>query len=118
MRYCWTTLHVTDMDRSLAFYRDLLGLRVDSLHGDNPRVAMLGEPGGPMLELLYEQDADSTDLGRGVNVGYMVDDLDATKAHIEMAGFAVSGILSPGPGVRFCFVTDPDGFSIQLVGRA
>ena len=53
MKFCWTTLRVSDFDKSLRFYRDLIGLPVAecSSHG-GASIAMLGPEDGPKIELL------------------------------------------------------------------
>lgn len=117
MHYLWTTLHVRDMEKSLAFYRDLLGMRVDSRGGESPEIAMLGPEGGPMLELLRPTPfANQPPLGSGVAIGYRVTDLDTRLERIRATGASVSEILTLRT-MRFAFATDPDGYQVQLVER-
>ncbi|MDL2319224.1 VOC family protein [Eubacteriales bacterium OttesenSCG-928-A19] len=113
MNYLWTTLHIRDVQRSLSFYRDLLGMRVDSHSKGQPEIIMLGEAGGPLLELLRDEYLPDG-LGKGMSVGYQVDDLDAYLAKARAADYAVSEPFVL-PEMRFAFVTDPDGYQVQLV---
>ena len=115
MRMCWTTIHVRDLEKSLAFYRDLLGLSVSRrLDHGRTQIAFLGEAEGTQFEIICAGDEAVENPGRGISVGFMLRDLNAWIERLRAAGYAVTDPVSPG-NVRFCFVTDPDGFRIQLV---
>lgn len=79
---------------------------------------MLGEEEGTHLELLQGVDEVKNAKGVGVSTGFLVSDAK------EMAGVLaketnceVMGPVSPGPGSVFYFVSDPDGYQVQLVQR-
>ena len=53
MTFVWTTIQVSDLDRSLAFYHDLLGMPLcERFQGTGNEIAMLGDPQGPPLARL------------------------------------------------------------------
>lgn len=132
----------SDIERSLAFYRDLLGLTVtdrDELH--DPELALVtGVPGakaryaeldlgdGRVMELL-EYLSPGAPLSQSVNspgsghLAFTVDDIDAFHARFVQAGVTVRStpvtIREPGPwfGVRVIYSVDPDGVTIELVER-
>jgi catechol 2,3-dioxygenase-like lactoylglutathione lyase family enzyme len=131
-----------DIARSLAFYRDLLGLPVRSvgeLSGDEVD-RITGVPGarllsadldlgrGQVLELLeYVSAEDGVALpqehpGSG-HVGLMVDDVDQIHRALVDAGVMVKSapveLTEPGDwhGVRCMTVLDPDGVAVELVQR-
>lgn len=107
MSFLWTTIHVSDLERSLAFYRNRLGYQVDRMiAGDT--IAFLGT-GETKLELITGEASPSP----AMSLGFAVTDLDQTRQ--ELADCQPSDIVSPMPGLRFCFVKDPDGYVIQLV---
>lgn len=131
-----------DIARSLAFYRDLLGLPVRSvgeLSGEEVE-RITGVPGarllsadldlgrGQVLELLeYVGAADGEALamdrpGSG-HIGLTVDDVDAIHHQLVDAGWTVKSapveLIEPGDwfGARCMTVLDPDGVAVELVER-
>ena len=131
-----------DIERSLAFYRDLLGLSVRSvgeLSGDEVE-RITGMPGarllsadldlgrGQVLELLeYVGEADGEALamdrpGSG-HIGLTVDDVDAIHHKLADAGWTVRSepveLPEPGDwfGARCMTVLDPDGVAVEMIER-
>ena len=118
MKFLWTTLTVSDLNRSLAFYRDALGLPVISTMS-NPQVeiAFLGA-GETQLELIQRKPAGVVTPTSDVSLGFEVGPLEAHIATLAAKGVPVdSGPFAPGPHIRFYYVKDPDGFEIQFVER-
>lgn len=107
MKFLWTTLHVTQLESSLAFYRDRLGLSVNR-RIEPAKIVFLGS-GETLLELI-EGEAKPSD---GISLGFSVNNLEYWTESLRDC--LVSDIISPMPGFRFCFVTDPDGYRVQLV---
>lgn len=108
-----TTLWVSDLEKSLTFYRDLLGLPLLNQFQAGPnRIAMLGEAEGTHLELIEGKTIPDPSLS--VSIGFAPKDLSAVLA--ACAGEA-EGPISPNPNTTFWFVGDPDGYRIQLVDR-
>jgi lactoylglutathione lyase len=106
----------------VAFYRALgfeerrrLPIRDEAMN------VYLGLPGdGDRLELTYNFGVDSYELGTAYgHIAVSVDDIDATLA--ELAGQGISPERPPYTvsegGARLCFVRDPDGYRIELIGR-
>jgi lactoylglutathione lyase len=113
MAFLWCTVHVKDLDRSVKFYEDVVGLSVSQRfpggHGD---IVFLGD-GETTLELM---GGGAGTQGQDISLGFSVDDLDACMARLKEKGVPVhSGPVSPVPGVRFLFVQDPDGLLVQFV---
>jgi lactoylglutathione lyase len=115
---------VLDIDRSVAFYR-LLGFEHrGQLNFESAYNVYLGLPGdGDVLELTVNVGREQPyDLGDGYNhVALAVDDLDQLLATLAAAGvepekppYGVGGTDSRGE-YRICFVTDPDGYRIELI---
>jgi glyoxylase I family protein len=124
---------VSDLERSLAFYRDGLGLRVifdvelagsgmESATGEaGARGRMVGclVPGGVTIELLWfahrvgRERAPRRATGF-TNVALAVSDLDAAYAELEARGLRPGRPVEVG-GVRMLFVADPDGSAIELI---
>lgn len=125
MRYLHTMIRVGDLEKSIAFYTEVIGL---SFHRktDYPEgrftLAFLGSGGDtePFLELTHNWDVSSYEHGTGY--GHMalgVEDIYATCEKIEKAGGRV--IRAPGPMKHgttvIAFVEDPDSYKIELIER-
>jgi catechol 2,3-dioxygenase-like lactoylglutathione lyase family enzyme len=105
-------IFVTDMDRSLAWYRDVLELPVQSRHGD---FAVLGTGGVP---LALHGGAEPCQVGtnHGALVSFQVADYAAAKATLEARGCHFIFENEAG-GTVFGTFLDPDGTPIQIVQR-
>ncbi|HET8902385.1 MAG TPA: VOC family protein [Saccharospirillum sp.] len=120
MKYLHTMIRVTDLDASLHFYCDLLGLqeirRKDVPAGKFTLVFLATEPGEPEIELTYNWESDEV-LGGGRNFGhlaYRVDDIYALCQHLQDNGVA---ILRPPRDGHMAFVRSPDNISIELLQK-
>jgi catechol 2,3-dioxygenase-like lactoylglutathione lyase family enzyme len=118
MRMLHLGLRVTDLDRSLAFYSALgyaeLGRVPDTPFGS---LTMLALPDDPFvsLELVHDPARPVTDTSAVNHMVVQTDDLDATIADLAGRGVAAEPPAEPGPGVRTSWLTDPDGYRIELV---
>ena len=115
MQFCWCTVHVGDMEASLKFYQEIVGLRLTRRFNEiaGTDLAFLGDD-QTQLELIVGKGEPYS--GGGVSLGFMVDDLDEKMAFVKQRGIAVhSGPFAPIPRTRIFFVQDPDGFLVQFV---
>ena len=125
MRYLHTMVRVSDLDESLSFYCDKLGLKEVS-RTENPggrfTLVFLCAPGdedaarerrAPTVELTYNWDAE--DYGGARNFGhlaYAVDDIYAVCQRLKDAGVIIN---RPPRDGRMAFVRSPDNISIELL---
>ncbi|WP_022956159.1 VOC family protein [Perlucidibaca piscinae] len=120
MKYLHTMVRVTDVEQSLNFYRDALGL--DIVHRkDYPQgrftLIYLAAPGDhdAQIELTHNWDPETYTGGRNFgHVAYAVDDIYATCARLQAHGVA---ILRPPRDGHMAFVRSPDGISVELLQR-
>ena len=118
MRMLHLGLRVTDLDRSLAFYTALgyakLGRVPDTPFGS---LTMLQLPDDPFvsLELVHDSARPVTDTSAVNHLVVQTDDLDATIADLAARGVPAEQPAEPGPGLRTSWLTDPDGYRIELV---
>ena len=133
--FCHLVVGVSDMDRALAFYRDLLGMEVvferlisgepfdavrHAKHKQEGRVVG-GLLGGLMVELLSLGAEPATDkpARRGIigiqNVSLSVTDLNDTHRRISGAGYQPEQEPFEIGGVRMFFVKDPDGTPVEFI---
>jgi catechol 2,3-dioxygenase-like lactoylglutathione lyase family enzyme len=136
-----TGITVSNLERSLAFWRDVLGFElshsahqkgelakeITGVEGAEIKLAVLRAPGGHKIELLeYLAPPDRKhanlrpcDVG-SVHVALLVEDLDAVLAHIAASCWEAAGkpqTLASGPnaGKRVVYVRDPDGTTIEFM---
>jgi lactoylglutathione lyase len=117
-------LPVSDLDLSVAWYREALGLTHESTAGVPGGVAFMVAPTGERLELLAVNaqpsawDDPIAALRAGIpHTAWTVDDLDAAHARaVEAGGRSVwTPRETPEPGLRIAFVADPDGNLVELL---
>jgi lactoylglutathione lyase len=120
MKYLHTMVRVTDLDASLKFYRDLLGLkelrRRDSEQGRFTLV-FLAAPGdeSAQLELTYNWDPEDYTGGRNFgHLAYEVDDIYALCQKLQDAGVTIN---RPPRDGHMAFVRSPDNISIELLQK-
>lgn len=126
MRILHTMIRTGDLDRSIDFYTKVMGMKLLRQH-DYPAgkftLAFLGygdESEHAALELTYNWGVDHYDLGTGYgHIALEVDDVHAACNKIKQLGGKV--VREAGPmngGTRIiAFVSDPDGYMIELVGQ-
>lgn len=127
MRILHTMIRVGNLDRSIAFYTEVLGMKL-LRRQDYPEgrftLAFIGyceESEGAVLELTHNWDTPAYELGNGFgHVALGVDDAYATCALIKERGGKVTreaGPMKHGTTV-IAFVEDPDGYKIELIQTA
>jgi len=116
MKFCWSTLRVKDMDESIQFYTDIVGLDVENRFKAGPvEIAFLGR-GETKIELIAESENRDINVGQDISWGFEVPSLDQLLALVKEKGIQVDGEpIQPNPHVRFFFVKDPNGMRIQFV---
>jgi lactoylglutathione lyase len=120
MQYLHTMVRVTDMQASLRFYRDALGLDVLSVR-EVPQgrftLAFLAAPGdhSAQVELTYNWDPENYTGGRNFgHLAYAVDNIYATCERLQAHGVT---IVRPPRDGYMAFVRSPDQISIELLQR-
>ena len=118
MKYLHTMVRVTDIDKSLEFYCNQLGLvelkRYESEQGRFTLV-FLAAPGDEeaQVELTYNWDPEEYDEGRNFgHLAYRVDDIYATCQKLMDAGVTIN---RPPRDGHMAFVRSPDNISIELL---
>ena len=137
-----TGITVSNLERSLTFWRDVLGFElshtahqtgemaseITGVQGAEIKLAVVKAPGGHKIELLEYRaplerkgnaDLRPCDIGF-VHVALIVDDLDVILSALNASGWEAAGkpqILKSGPnaGKRVVYVRDPDGTTIEFM---
>lgn len=126
MRLLHTMFRVGNLNRSLVFYQDILGmklLRQQDYPGGRFTLAFLGygeEASHTVLELTYNWDTDHYDLGSAFgHIAIEVDDAAAACDAARAKGAKVvreAGPMQHGTTV-IAFIEDPDGYKIELIQK-
>ena len=121
MRTLHVGLRVSDLERSLAFYRAVGYTVIGTVEGTPfGSLTMLQLPGDPFvtIELVHDPAKGTVDLGTGINhLVIQVEALDATLADLAVKGIAADSPADPDHAdrPRTSWITDPDGYRIELV---
>lgn len=120
MKYLHTMVRVTDLDASLRFYRDALGL-VELKRNEYPQgrytLIFLAAPGdeSAQIELTFNWDPEAYDGGRNFgHLAYAVDDIYATCQRLKDHGVTIN---RPPRDGHMAFVRSPDQISVELLQR-
>ncbi|NLT94928.1 MAG: VOC family protein [Clostridia bacterium] len=117
MKFCWCTITVKDMEESLKFYQEIVGLKVERRFNPGPgmEIVFLGD-GETKVELISNEQVKDVSFGPNISLGFEVDSLDEMMNFIKEKGIEIhSGPFQPNPNTRFFFVLDPNGLKIQFV---
>ena len=125
MRYLHTMIRAADLDKTLSFFVDHLGLievrRYDSEQGRFTLVFLAAPDDAdeaettqsPLVEITYNWDSETYDGGRNFgHLAYRVDDIYATCQRLMECGVTIT---RPPRDGRMAFVKSPDGISIELL---
>lgn len=117
MDFCWTTLIVKDLEVSIKFYREMVGLTLNRRFkpNDQMELAFLGKA-PTEIELIQQADGEPSQA-KGISIGFIIDGkLEDLMEKLTIEGYTEqSEIHSPNPAMRFVYVKDPDGFTVQFV---
>ena len=126
MRFLHTMIRVTQLERSLAFYTEVLGMRL-LRRKDYPEgrftLAFVGygeEADSTVLELTWNWDTDAYELGTAFgHLAIEVEDVHAAVETIRARGGRIvreAGPMKGGSSI-LAFVEDPDGYRIELLDK-
>ena len=122
-RYLHTRFRVSDMDKSLWFYRDVLGMEIVE-QKTSPRgstLVFLRFPGtGCKLELCSFSDSGKIEVPEDlVHLAFEVESLENCILKLEQARIPITeGPIESSNGNRFIFTEDPDKYEIELIQPA
>jgi lactoylglutathione lyase len=120
MKFLHSMVRVKDLDASLKFFRDALGL-IENKRRDYPdgkfTLVYLGAPENPEVEVELTFNYDTEDYGTARNFGHLafeVDDIYAACERLQNAGVVIN---RPPRDGRMAFVRSPDLISIELLQK-
>jgi len=114
----WLGIPTDDPDATIAFFTDLLGVRLEHRDGD---FAVLRLPAGPAIEVFGPSLRGQPQFATGPIVGFEVDDVAAARRELEAAGVTFIGPVHEGDdGAAWSHFHGPDGHVYELtqLGRS
>ena len=117
MKFCWATIIVKDMEESLKFYKEIVGLKENRRFNAGPGVEIVFlSDGETEIELMTSSQKKDINLGTDISLGFEVASVEEMMASMKDKGIAIhSGPFSPNPHVKFLYMLDPNGLKIQFV---
>lgn len=117
MKFCWTTIMVKDMEESLKFYQEIVGLSIDRRFksGDEVEIVFLGD-GETKVELIENKKIKEVKIGQDISLGFETASLEKMMSYVKEKGIEIhSGPFQPNPHTKFFYVLDPNNLKIQFV---
>jgi lactoylglutathione lyase len=115
MKVKYATMAVADMDESIKFYKEVMGLEIESQHNPRPgiKITLLKGEGDGMIELIEDtQNPRETGL---FSVGIEVEDINATVEELRSKGAKITREHIPIEVGTLAFLEDPNGTQIALI---
>jgi len=116
-KFLWATINVRDMEESLRFYQEVVGLTIDRRYQARPgvEITFLGK-GGTKIELIKNDEIKDINIGENISLGFEVDSVDDMMEFVKAKGIPIhSGPSQPNPNIKFFYILDPNGLKIQFV---
>ena len=120
MKFCWSTVMVNNMEESIRFYQEVVGLSLCRRVQPQPgvEIAFFGDDSETQLELIYNEANNKVNIGQDISLGFEVKSVNEKMESLKRMGIAIhSGPYRPNPYVKFFYVMDPNGLKVQLVER-
>ena len=115
MRIVHITINTADLEKSLAFYQDIMEMKIqrDMRQLGRPIVFLTDSADGTCVELI--ENPEQPYNGAGLSIGFHVDDVESAHKLMMEKGLKPTPMTSPNPGTKFFFVNDPNGVRIQFI---
>ncbi|NLN49118.1 MAG: VOC family protein [Clostridiales bacterium] len=117
MKFCFSTLFVKNLEESVQFYHEIIGLPIKGRLQPNPNleIAFLGDDEA-QIELIHESGKDTIDIGKDISWAFAVNSVEEMYQFVKTKNITIlSEIIEPMPSVKFFFIEDPNGMKIQIV---
>ena len=117
MEFCWITINVKDMEKSLNFYQEIIGLNINRRMKPNSdrEIIFLGS-GETQIELIYNTKVDDITIGKDISLGFEVDSIERMSEILKKKNIPIhSGPFQPNLSIKFIYILDPNGIKIQFV---
>jgi len=121
-RLLHTRYRVHDLEKTVSFYKDVLGLEETRRHtsGRGSELVFLKAPGSSEeIEICKFDGSGPVMVGHDLtHLAFEVDDLDTFAKHAASKGYPLSDGPHPGGGGKIAFIDAPEGYEIELIEHA
>ena len=119
MNFCWCTLTTQDVESSIKFYTETVGLAITSRFSPRPgmEIVFLDDQRGNQIELIKYANKPAPATREGLTIGFEVASLEDTLDLVSLQGIPVTDGPYNTPKVKYFFVRDPDGVGVQFVQK-
>lgn len=117
MKFCFSTLFVSDLEKSLDFYMNVLELEIVRRFKtpDGGEIVFLGDENF-QIELIHREGNSDIEVGKDISWAFSVDSAERTLEDFKARGLnVISEIIQPNPTTKFFYLKDPDGMKIQII---
>ena len=120
MKFCWVTINVKDMEKSLFFYQEIIGLGINRrFNPDSDREIVFLGAGETQIELIYNAKTRDIAICEDISLGFEVDSIDHIIKILKRNNIPIhSGPFQPNPSIKFIYVIDTNGVKIQFVEKS
>lgn len=121
MNVKWCTIHVNNLEKSKAFYQDILGMGLEREFSPNEgvQIVFFSAGDGMQIELIYNKNQDVPKItSNTVSMGIGIENYDEVLKKAQNEGIAVSGPMILGKDIECFFIEDPNGVGIQIIKEA
>lgn len=109
------TIYTADLEASVKFYQDIVHLAIeDDRRPHAPMVFLANKAGETCIELIGVP-AEKAYSGDGLAIGFYTENVEAEHERLTALGLNPTDFMCPGPNVKFFFVKDPSGVTVQLI---
>jgi lactoylglutathione lyase len=122
VKFVHITISTTDLPASITFYQEIVGLEIShtippgQADPSDAQIVFMGA-GETKIELIRRNERRSMDAG-GISLGFTTESVERLREQLTEKGLSPTEITSPNPNVKFFFVRDPVGVSVQFVEYA
>ena len=123
MKFLWTSIHVKNLEESIAFYTDLVGLHVTNRFpvGPGMEIAFMGNgtDNETLVEFMADSNTSNVTYGDDISIGFAVDSVDVMLDTVKQKNIPVhAGPIETPSGSRFFTIKDPNGLTVQFFQQA
>lgn len=118
MKFLWTTIHVENLEESINFYTDLLGLKLLKrfLAGPGMEIAFLGNEteGETLIEFIKSSSHGKVQHSESISIGFAVKSVETMLTIVNDKNIPIHSGPFETPTTRFFLIKDPNGLNIQF----
>lgn len=115
MKFLHVTVQTVKFEEEIEFYQKEAGLTIQrDMRPVRDLVFLANAAGETCIEVIRNPEAGNSG-NRNLSIGFRADDVEKKREDMIAAGYEVTPIISPSPDVKFFFVNDPAGLSVQFI---